>query len=281
MDRDTSHIVYESAAKIREVGRSAARGKWGRLFLSCMIIYGVKLAAVLLICLLSALLPLWHMILSDDGYFFLNLTPLIALPFCILLTVPLPLGRCSFVLGSFRSQHVSYGRIFFGYKMFFKILGLLLLVSLKIYAWSLLFVIPGYVAYFRYSMSLYVLADHPDWKIRDCINESKRLMKGNKSKLFCLQLSFVGWGVVWLLSVMGIFMIISMIVYLVYDYLLIYGAFELVSVIMLIFMIAVSQISITPLSNYISMSVAAFYELASGHLKVTETEFCQPTESRE
>jgi uncharacterized membrane protein len=52
-------------------------------------------------------------------------------------------------------------------------------------------------------MSLFIMLEHPEMTATECINESKRIMKGNKGKLFLLQLSFIGW---WLLCVitMGI-----------------------------------------------------------------------------
>ena len=60
--------------------------------------------------------------------------------------------------------------------------------------WSLLFVIPGIIAAYRYRMALYLLLDHPEMSVMQCIQESKRMMKGHKGELFVMDLSFLGWA---------------------------------------------------------------------------------------
>ena len=60
--------------------------------------------------------------------------------------------------------------------------------------WSFLFVIPGIIKAYSYSMSFYILAENPDMTARDALNESKEIMKGNKLNLFVLELSFILWA---------------------------------------------------------------------------------------
>lgn len=71
-----------------------------------------------------------------------------------------------------------------------------LLTSIFTFLWGLLFVIPGIVKYYAYSMAYYIKADHPDYDWRQCISESQAMMKGHKWELFVLELSFLGWGIV-------------------------------------------------------------------------------------
>ena len=71
-----------------------------------------------------------------------------------------------------------------------------LLQSLFIALWSLLFIIPGIVKSYSYSMSFFIKADHPEYDWRACINESKRITNGHKMELFILDLSFIGWLIV-------------------------------------------------------------------------------------
>lgn len=59
---------------------------------------------------------------------------------------------------------------------------------------------PGIIAQYRYAMVPYLMAEFPELKIMDAIRESKRLMKGNKWRLFCLQISFFGWSLLAVLS---------------------------------------------------------------------------------
>ena len=59
--------------------------------------------------------------------------------------------------------------------------------------WTLLFIIPGIVKYYSYSMAQYILQDDPTKSWKQCIDESRKMMDGHKGQLFCLDLSFIGW----------------------------------------------------------------------------------------
>ena len=67
------------------------------------------------------------------------------------------------------------------------------LTGLFIFLWSLLLVIPGIVAAYTYAMVPYILAEDPDMTASDAIAVSKRMMEGNRWRLFCLEFSFIGW----------------------------------------------------------------------------------------
>ena len=86
--------------------------------------------------------------------------------------------------------------LFSRFSYFGNALLLRLLMLVKIFAWALLFVVPGIIAMFRYSMAPFLMAENPDLSATEAIEESKRLMMGNKWRLFCLEFSFIGW---WLL----------------------------------------------------------------------------------
>jgi len=69
------------------------------------------------------------------------------------------------------------------------------LKGLYIFLWSLLFVIPGIIASYSYAMTGYILAEHPELTASEAIERSKEMMSGNRLRLFCLQFSFIGWGI--------------------------------------------------------------------------------------
>lgn len=56
--------------------------------------------------------------------------------------------------------------------------------------WTLLFIIPGIIAAYRYRLCWFLKAENPDWSAKECIAESCRLMKGHKWKLFCYDLYY-------------------------------------------------------------------------------------------
>lgn len=68
-----------------------------------------------------------------------------------------------------------------------------ILTGIFIFLWSLLLIIPGIIAAYRYRMALYLLLDNPNMSVYQCIRESKRMMVGHKAELFVLDLSFLGW----------------------------------------------------------------------------------------
>ncbi|MBE6825143.1 MAG: DUF975 family protein [Ruminococcaceae bacterium] len=71
-----------------------------------------------------------------------------------------------------------------------------LMISIFTFLWSLLFIIPGIIKAYSYSMSFYISLDHPDWDWKQCMEESKRITNGHKGELFVLDLSFIGWYLV-------------------------------------------------------------------------------------
>ena len=71
-----------------------------------------------------------------------------------------------------------------------------LLVALFTFLWSLLFIAPGIIKAYAYSMAFYVKSDHTEYGWKECMDESQRIMNGHKMDLFVLHLSFIGWGIV-------------------------------------------------------------------------------------
>ena len=68
------------------------------------------------------------------------------------------------------------------------------LVGLFTFLWGLLFVIPGIIKEYSYAMTPYILAENPGMTVTEAITESRRVMNGNKWRLFCLGFSFIGWS---------------------------------------------------------------------------------------
>lgn len=89
---------------------------------------------------------------------------------------------------------VKAGDAFTGFDDFWAAFKVSFLTGLFTYLWSLLFVIPGIVKGFSYSMSTYILAENKGKPALECINESKAMTNGHKMELFVLSLSFIGWG---------------------------------------------------------------------------------------
>lgn len=94
-----------------------------------------------------------------------------------------------------RENPPAFLTLFSRMSIFGRALGLRLMTGILTGLWSLLFVIPGIVATYRYALAPYLMAEHPEMGVMEAISQSKALMRGNKWRLFCLKLSFIGWGI--------------------------------------------------------------------------------------
>ncbi len=111
----------------------------------------------------------------------------------LLLTGPFSLGYAMMAMKVIRGNRVGVENLFDGFKNFLSAFLLSLINSILIALWSLLFVIPGIIKTYSYSMSYYILADNPTMTANDARKKSMEMMRGNKWRLFCLHLSFIGW----------------------------------------------------------------------------------------
>lgn len=66
-------------------------------------------------------------------------------------------------------------------------------VDLRVFLWALLFVIPGIYKKYQYRMVSYILAEHPDMDYKEVLQMSTDMMNGEKWHAFVLDLSFILW----------------------------------------------------------------------------------------
>ena len=77
--------------------------------------------------------------------------------------------------------------------------GMLLMLIFE-YLWMLLLIIPGYIKAYSYVLTPYILVEKPELSANQAIDESKRMMAGHKFDMFCLDLSFIGWYLLGILT---------------------------------------------------------------------------------
>jgi len=112
----------------------------------------------------------------------------------LLVTAPLLYGFSLCFLKLIRTNTIRLEDLFGGFKKAFKKSFIMqLLISIYTFLWSLLFIIPGIIKGIAYSMSYYILIDNPNLTASQAITESERMMNGHKADYFVLQLSFIGW----------------------------------------------------------------------------------------
>ena len=153
--------------ELRKMARERLRGNWGLALLLCLI-YSI-------VCGLPGGIP--------------YIGPVISL----LIAGPMMLGLTICFVGFIRNEQLRFETLFDGFRNYSSALILQLLIAIFTFLWSLLLIVPGIIAYFRYSMAFYILNDNPQMGASAALEESKRMMRGNKGKLFCLYFSFIGW----------------------------------------------------------------------------------------
>lgn len=185
-----NHIVMEPAYKIREIARHALTGYWKPVVLGVLIYYLLSTG-----------------VMSFLDYFFAYDYPVEVYEgevvetsfgfggsiYSLIIGGPLQFGISMFLLTFFRARKCDNTLLFEGFSNFSRTFVLSILVGVKVLLWSLLFIIPGIVASFRYSQAFYIMVDNPTWTPSQCIRESCRIMNGNKGRYFWLQLTFLGW----------------------------------------------------------------------------------------
>ena len=117
---------------------------------------------------------------------------------------PITFGLSSLFLKQARDRKtMDVAGLFDGFNYFGQTFLLGFLSTLFIALWSMLFVIPGIVKTYSYSMIYYIKADHPEYDWKQCIDESRRIMNCHKMELFIQDLSFIGWNFLAMLPVIG------------------------------------------------------------------------------
>ena len=136
------------------------------------------------------LLVLDLIILLGSGYGVLSVFIRIL---CWLISIVLGAGFVLYCMAIRRGERSEYLTLFDGFSFAGRLIALNLLISLLIVLWSMLFVIPGIVAIYRYRFALFHFYENPDIGILEAITLSRQQTQGRKWQLFCLDVSFLGW----------------------------------------------------------------------------------------
>lgn len=114
------------------------------------------------------------------------------------MSIFLNLVTCGWQLYTLRvsrqEDHGGLETLFACFQQFWRFLSAVLLMGLFTFLWSMLLVIPGIIAAYSYSQTIYIMLDHPEMSAMEAIAASKRMMRGHKFEYFVLELSFLGWA---------------------------------------------------------------------------------------
>ncbi|GMK37716.1 membrane protein [Paenibacillus sp. CCS19] len=168
-------------SELRRRARESLRGQWGK-----------SIGAVLLAAIPSLILGILGL--------FSHSMEVAGNIMSYLIAGMIALGSAAFFLSISRHQRPPATSIYQGFNHPVRAFLLYILILIFTFLWTLLLIIPGIIATFRYSMAYYILADNPGMSPLEAIRRSKQMMKGNKWRLFVLHLTFIGWGLLSLLT---------------------------------------------------------------------------------
>lgn len=132
---------------------------------------------------------------------FLTMTPVLviillaaSLALSVLVSSPIQVGQKRYFMEG-RLGRAPFSTLFsaFGNPAYWNVVMAMLLKSLHIFLWSLLFVIPGIYKAYQYRMVEYLLAENPYLPAERALELSREMTNGEKFNIFLLDLSFLGW----------------------------------------------------------------------------------------
>lgn len=116
------------------------------------------------------------------------------------LTNILEVGGCRFFIKN-AEEKATVAEFAYGFKNnYMNMVGVMFLRTLYTFLWSLLFIIPGIIKSYEYRMIPYIMAENPDISSEEAFRISKEMMDGNKWDAFVLDLSFIGWDLLSILT---------------------------------------------------------------------------------
>ncbi len=154
-------------AELKSMAKEQIKGNIGKFFVMMLIIFAIGMAC--------------------------GFIPFVGSIASFIITPAFSLSLSIAFLKLTKKEEVKVSDVFSGFDKTGRALWMNILITIYTFLWSLLFIIPGIVKSFAYSMSYYVLADNPELTANQAITKSKEMMNGHKGDLFVLGFSFFWW----------------------------------------------------------------------------------------
>lgn len=119
----------------------------------------------------------------------------------VFLVNPVKLGSAKWFLNNGREDNAKAEYLVYGFNApYMNKVMVLFGRTWRILLWSLLFIIPGIVKMYQYRLVPYIVCDDPEISTEDALLKSEEMMYGSKWAAFVLDLSFIGWGLLSILT---------------------------------------------------------------------------------
>ena len=126
-------------------------------------------------------------------YSFISVASILGILYTIFIGNVIVVGKNGYFIKN-NNENPELSEIFKGFKgNYLNVVKILFLMDLKTLLWLFLFIVPGVIKAYEYSMIPYLLAENPNLSADEAFSLSKQMTTGQKMDLFVLDLSFIGW----------------------------------------------------------------------------------------
>ena len=126
-------------------------------------------------------------------YSFISVASILGILYTIFIGNVIVVGKNRYFIKN-HVENPELGEIFSGFKgNYLNVVKIMFLMDLKTLLWLFLFIVPGIIKAYEYSMIPYLLAENPNLSADEAFSLSKQMTTGQKADLFVLDLSFIGW----------------------------------------------------------------------------------------
>lgn len=126
-------------------------------------------------------------------YSFISVASILGILYTIFIGNVIVVGKNGYFIKN-HNDNPELSEIFNGFKgNYLNVVKIMFLMDLKTLLWLFLFIVPGLIKAYEYSMIPYLLAENPDLSASQAFSLSKQMTTGQKMDLFVLDLSFIGW----------------------------------------------------------------------------------------
>ena len=166
-----------TSSEYRAAARACLSGKWAT---SALFYFVVMVVSVILSWVLGLMVPFVGGIVST------------------LIALPIAYGASVGFLRQLRGEELQLGWLFENFNR--RVWVTAILATVYLFLWTLLLIIPGIIKKYSYAMTYYILRDNPELEHNAAIEKSMEMMDGHKMQLFILDLTFIGWAILCILT---------------------------------------------------------------------------------
>ena len=173
---------------------SVLNGNWAPVVVATIVMYIVSFVVQLITQPLTVSA-------DPESFQFLALL-IVASIVSMFVTVPLSVGYYNALNKLYVEvdNKVTSNMFTIGFGRVLRYVGGMLLMGIYVFFWMLFLVIPGIIMAIAYSLTPFILKDYPELSVGQAIQMSEKMMRGHKMRYFLLTLSFIGWGLLGILT---------------------------------------------------------------------------------